>query len=40
MIGPMTEEALKAFQEKNGLTVTGSADDATKNKLAQLHDWE
>jgi hypothetical protein len=40
IIGPMTEEALKAFQEKNGLTITGSADAATKNKLAQLHDWE
>jgi N-acetylmuramoyl-L-alanine amidase len=40
IIGPMTEDALKAFQEKNGLSVTGSADQATKDKLAQLHDWQ
>ena len=40
IIGPMTEEALKAFQQKNGLSVTGSADQATRDKLAQLHDWE
>ena len=40
IIGPMTQEALKAFQEKTGLSVTGSADQATRNKLAQMHDWE
>jgi N-acetylmuramoyl-L-alanine amidase len=40
IVGPLTQEALKAFQEKNGLSVTGAADQATKNKLAQLHDWE
>jgi N-acetylmuramoyl-L-alanine amidase len=40
IIGPMTEDALKAFQAKNGLSVTGSADQATKDKLAQLHDWQ
>ncbi len=40
IIGPMTQEALKAFQGKNGLSETGAADEATKNKLAQLHDWE
>jgi len=40
IIGPMTGDALKAFQEKNGLSVTGAADEATKNKLSQLHDWE
>ena len=40
IIGPMTQEALKAFQEKNGLSATGTADQATRNKLAQLHDWE
>ena len=40
IIGPMTQEAFKAFQEKNGLSETGTADQATRNKLAQLHDWE
>ena len=40
VVGPVTQEAIRAFQEKNGLSVTGSADTATKNKLAQLHDWE
>jgi N-acetylmuramoyl-L-alanine amidase len=29
--------ALKAFQEKNGLRVSGSIDDATRNKLKDLH---
>jgi hypothetical protein len=29
--------ALKAFQEKNGLSVTGNVDDATRNKLRDLH---
>ena len=40
IVGQMTQDALKAFQEKNGLSVTGAADQATRNKLAQLHDWE
>lgn len=29
--------ALKAFQEKNSLRVTGNVDDATRNKLRDLH---
>ncbi len=29
--------ALKMFQEKNGLPVTGNVDDATRNKLRDLH---
>ncbi len=29
--------ALKAFQEKNGLEVTGNIDDVTRNKLRDLH---
>jgi hypothetical protein len=29
--------ALKAFQEKSGLPVTGNVDDATRNKLRDLH---
>lgn len=32
--GPMTKEAVKRFQEKHGLTVTGEIDEATK-KLMQ-----
>lgn len=32
-----TREALKAFQEKQGLAATGEADDATKDKLRQVH---
>jgi len=31
--GPGTESALKHFQQKNGLPVTGQLDDATKSKL-------
>jgi N-acetylmuramoyl-L-alanine amidase len=38
IVGPLTSGALKAFQSKFGLTVTGRADDATKNKLRQVHD--
>jgi hypothetical protein len=33
-------EALKAFQDKFGLEVTGMADDATCQKLRALHDGE
>lgn len=36
-----TEAAIRAFQKKTpGLTETGTADEATKNKLVELHDWE
>lgn len=31
--GPKTEQAVKEFQQKNGLTVTGSIDTNTLNKL-------
>lgn len=34
------EEAIRAFQKKNTLTETGTADEATKNKLVEQHDWE
>ena len=34
----MTKAALSGFQSKNGLTVTGAADAATRDKLRQLHD--
>lgn len=37
---PQTEAAIKAFQGKNGLPETGTADDATRGKLRQMHDWE
>ena len=33
----MPAEALKAFQAKNKLTVSGALDDATKAKLRELH---
>jgi len=32
-----TQEAVRAFQGKNGLTVNGNLDDATKTKLKDLH---
>jgi hypothetical protein len=37
-IGPMTKAAISGFQSKNGLDVNGNADDATRDKLRQLHD--
>ena len=37
--GEHTKSALRAFQESNGLTVTGEADPDTRNKLRQQHDW-
>ena len=33
----MPENALEAFQEKNGLPVTGKYDAATKAKLNEVH---
>lgn len=33
-------EALKAFQDRFGLEITGLADDATRQKLRALHDGE
>lgn len=40
VIGRRTKEALRAFQEKNGLPITGEADSATREKLRQIHDWQ
>lgn len=37
-IDEKTKEALRLFQEKNGLPVTGNNDAATAAKLVQLHD--
>ncbi len=34
---PQLEEALRAFQTKHGLPVTGQADEATQNKLKEEH---
>jgi len=34
---PQLEQALKEFQEKNGLQVTGKIDEATRNKLLEVH---
>ncbi len=39
-IGAETQEAIKAFQHKHGLTESGNADDATRTKLRQIHDLE
>ena len=33
-------DALRAFQDKFGLEITGAADDATRQKLQTLHDGE
>jgi hypothetical protein len=35
--GDNLSEALKAFQQKEGLTVTGEADDATKSRLQERY---
>ncbi len=40
VIGEKTKAALRAFQEKNGLSATGEADSATREKLRQTHDWQ
>lgn len=39
IIGPLTQEALRSFQQKHGLNVTGDVDTGTRNKLRQMHDW-
>jgi hypothetical protein len=36
-LGPQTQMALKSFQTKNGLEVTGQVDEPTKKKLNELH---
>ena len=36
-LSEQTHEALRAFQTKHGLAVTGEPDEATKSKLADLH---
>ena len=38
ILGPKTKAALEEFQAKYGLAVTGEANEAIRNKLAQLHD--
>jgi len=40
IVGPKTRAALKRFQEEYGLEETGEIDDATRDKLAELHDEE
>jgi len=37
-LGPSTREALRSFQERFGLEVSGEADDATRQKLEALND--
>jgi len=37
VLGPRTENALKAFQKDNALEATGSIDDATRSKLIEVH---
>ena len=36
-LGPRTREAMRNFQEQYGLDVTGEPDDATCNKLRDMH---
>jgi len=38
IIGPRTEAAIRAFQKRNQMPMTGAADSATRKKLRQLHD--
>lgn len=38
VLGPRTEAALREFQRKYELTETGEADEATRNKLVEIHD--
>jgi N-acetylmuramoyl-L-alanine amidase len=37
IVGPATTAALRAFQERHGVAVSGKPDDATKAKLEQAH---
>jgi len=36
-IGPLTKTALRAFQKEMNLTVSGELDDATRQKLKEIH---
>lgn len=36
-LGPRMEEALRAFQRKHDLTESGEADEATRNRLVEIH---
>jgi len=36
-VGPRTRSALRRFQEKQGLQVTGEMDEATQNRLREIH---
>lgn len=38
VVGPRTKAALKGFQSRNKLTESGEVDDATRDRLRQLHD--
>jgi N-acetylmuramoyl-L-alanine amidase len=38
LMGPDTEDALRAFQAQMGLQVTGQPDSATQAKLLEVHD--
>ena len=33
-----TMKALRLFQEKNGLTVSGQVEDTTRQKLVEIHE--
>jgi len=36
-VGPRTRSALRRFQEKHGLQVTGEIDEETRNRLREVH---
>jgi len=36
-VGPRTREAIETFQRRQGLEVTGEADEATRQRLSELH---
>lgn len=40
ILGKKTAEALREFQEKHDLPVTGEACSVTREKLRQIHDWQ
>jgi N-acetylmuramoyl-L-alanine amidase len=37
VLDPKTQDAIRAFQQANGLTVNGNLDDPTKNKLKNVY---
>jgi peptidoglycan hydrolase-like protein with peptidoglycan-binding domain len=36
-VGPRTRAALRSFQEKHGLQMTGEIDEPTKNRLREIY---